>query len=281
MKEMNVELHGLNIAIKRWGNPDGTPVLALHGWLDNANSFDLLAPRLNPDLCIYAVDLPGHGLSSHLHRSCYYHFIDGIYNVIDLADALNLKQFYLLGHSLGGCIASLVAGTIAERIERLVLIDAIGPLTGPADKSLEQTEHYLARRQSLRNKPERSYGSVSEAAEARAQRGHIPLEFAKILCERGCKQTEAGVYWRHDEKLLLPSPLRLTDEQVLPFLEKISADSCLIFASKGFSSHKTRLQTRIDSVARLKTYTVEGGHHIHMEEPQKVAEIVNELFDAS
>lgn len=281
MTEISIDLHGLNVAIKRWGHPDGKPVLALHGWLDNANSFDLLAPLLHQDLCIYAVDLPGHGHSSHLHQSCYYHFIDGIYHIIDLADAMGLKSFSLLGHSLGGCIASMVAGTIAERIEHLLMIDAIGPLVAPLEQSLEQTLHYLGKRQTLRAKGQRRYASIQLAAESRAQRGHISAELAAILCERGCVKVDDDYYWRHDEKLLLPSPLRLSEEQVLPFLANISAPSRLIFGSRGFGSRKERLQNRIDSVQQIETFIIDGGHHIHMEEPEKVAELINEMFDAN
>ena len=57
---------GLTVATRCWGPKDGVPVLALHGWLDNASSFDLVAPALAAaGMRVVAVDLPGHGLSDH------------------------------------------------------------------------------------------------------------------------------------------------------------------------------------------------------------------------
>ena len=51
---------------KTWGNPQGIPVICLHGWLDNACSFDALAPLLpNDSHKFIAIELPGHGFSSH------------------------------------------------------------------------------------------------------------------------------------------------------------------------------------------------------------------------
>ena len=48
-EETSFEVFGRQMAAKRWGNPDGTPTLCVHGWLDNASSFDVLAPEL-PEL---------------------------------------------------------------------------------------------------------------------------------------------------------------------------------------------------------------------------------------
>ena len=53
------------IAAKAWGPEDGKPFLGLHGWLDNANTFDTLAPLLPENIRFIAIDFPGHGKSSH------------------------------------------------------------------------------------------------------------------------------------------------------------------------------------------------------------------------
>jgi len=84
-KEIQIELPYLKLAAKQWGNPAGMPVLAIHGWLDNAGTFDHIAPLL-PDLNLVAIDLPGHGLSEHRPMGTNYHFIDYIQWVCTVVD---------------------------------------------------------------------------------------------------------------------------------------------------------------------------------------------------
>lgn len=64
---------------KWWGPIDQQPLVALHGWQDNAGTFDRLIPLLPPNLAILAIDMPGHGLSSHLPTGQFYYvFWDGL-----------------------------------------------------------------------------------------------------------------------------------------------------------------------------------------------------------
>ena len=105
--ESTHRVNHLSLACKVWG--DGLPCIALHGWLDNAGSFDRLAPLL-PNSKIIAVDLPGHGLSDHRPQGTSAHFLDYVKDVAVLSDVLGLERFDLIGHSMGGGIATLVAG---------------------------------------------------------------------------------------------------------------------------------------------------------------------------
>nr|XP_015215180.1 PREDICTED: serine hydrolase-like protein 2 [Lepisosteus oculatus] len=63
-----------HIAAKDWGPRDGRPVLCLHGWSDNAGSFDRLIPLLPADCRCVAIDFPGHGLSTHRPAGVLYTF---------------------------------------------------------------------------------------------------------------------------------------------------------------------------------------------------------------
>ena len=63
-EEVEIQTSTLRLVAKCWGKPEGLPVLALHGWLDNAATFDHLAPFL-PEFRLVSLDLPGHGFSDH------------------------------------------------------------------------------------------------------------------------------------------------------------------------------------------------------------------------
>ena len=92
MDALTINIPGFTIAYKCFGDPSLPPMLALHGWLDNANSFDLLAPYLEKHFHLIAIDFPGHGHSSHLPIGCHYHFIDGIFPPYKLLKAWAINK---------------------------------------------------------------------------------------------------------------------------------------------------------------------------------------------
>ena len=63
-KACSFDVLGVRLAAQRWHAGASHRVIALHGWLDNAESFSLLAPQL-PDADLVALDLAGHGWSEH------------------------------------------------------------------------------------------------------------------------------------------------------------------------------------------------------------------------
>lgn len=79
---VNIVIANLRLVIKTlgkwWGPKDKQPILAIHGWQDNAGTFDTLVELL-PNVAILCIDLPGHGFSSHLpYGQMYYLFWDGV-----------------------------------------------------------------------------------------------------------------------------------------------------------------------------------------------------------
>jgi len=166
-RERRIALPHLELAAQAWGGASLPPLLALHGWLDNAGSFAHLAPRLAARWRVIALDLPGHGHSSHLAAGASYHYVDYVQAVMAAADALELPRFSLLGHSLGAGIASLVAAARPERIKRLLLIEGLGPLGDDGTQTLERFRKALALREG-RGKPLRTFRDVAEATAARS-----------------------------------------------------------------------------------------------------------------
>ena len=105
MQAIEFEVFDRRMAGKRWGQPTGQPTIALHGWLDNANTFDRLAPML-PELDMVALDFAGHGESDHRPPGVHYHPITDIQDVLAVADQLGWRTFNLIGHSMGAAIQS-------------------------------------------------------------------------------------------------------------------------------------------------------------------------------
>lgn len=271
-EEIELTVGPLRLAARVHGPADGMPVLALHGWLDNAASFEPLAPLLK-GLRLVALDLPGHGRSDHRPAGTPYHFIDYVEDVLGAADALGWERFSLLGHSLGGAVATLVAGACPERINRLGLIEALGPLTEHPNEAPRRLAHALDRARVRGDRPARTYPAIEQAIEARQAAGGLDETAARLLVERATVAVEGGVQWRSDRRLRLPAPYRFTEDQVLAVLRAIRAPTRLVIGDRGLlPMERPALEQRVAAINDLEVDRLEGHHHLHMETPRPVAD---------
>ncbi|MDX1605510.1 MAG: alpha/beta fold hydrolase [Candidatus Competibacterales bacterium] len=260
------------LAVRVWGPAGGVPVLALHGWLDNAASFDRLAPRL-PRCRLVALDFAGHGHSDHRPPGDHYAFADHVFDALAAADALGWDRFALLGHSLGAAVGCCLAAGAPERIRRLALIDGLGPLS----ESPDHVPLRLARALAEARRPPGSpsiYPDLEAAAEARQRATGLALEAARVLVERGTRAVAGGRVWRSDPRLRRASPWYTTEEQVRALLRAIPAPVLLIRARDGLLIRRPSLAGRLDEVENLTVVELAGGHHLHLEDPEPVASVL-------
>ncbi|MEZ4450933.1 MAG: alpha/beta hydrolase [Nannocystaceae bacterium] len=273
--ELTVEVQGLRLALRAWGPEDGRPVLALHGWLDNASTFDLLAPRL-AGLRILALDFPGHGRSEHRHHPSYA-FLDYVADVIGVAEALGWSRFTLLGHSLGAGVAAMVAGAIPERIERLIAIEGIAPLTDAPELAPQRLRDAVTAELAHRPTP-RHLADLEAAAQLRSRSSGLPLESARVLVGRSLVPDGDGVRWSFDPRLRLASRLRLTDAHVEAFLAAIACPTLLVRARSGWPFDPEKQGRLLARIRDLRIVDLDGGHHVHLESPAPVAAAVDDFL---
>lgn len=262
------------IAAKLWhADAPGTPILAVHGWLDNAATFDRLAP-LMPGQPIWAVDLAGHGLSSHRPDGYRYHNLDYLDDLVLVLDILGLDSVVLLGHSLGAGLSLMLAALFPERVARLLLIEGFGPLSSaPSDwtpktrRAIDQLRQYRPQRRFLTDE------DTAIKARMNGMTGPLSRESAELLCVRGIEHTPKGLLWRTDKRLRLDSLMRFHEEQVLAAITAIRSPTLLIRAEHmaAFFNVET-YQARLAAHHWLQVVTLPGGHHLHLEEsPEAVA----------
>jgi 3-oxoadipate enol-lactonase len=115
---------GVRLACYRGGDPGAPPLVLLHALGEDATSWDAVAARLAPHFALLAVDLRGHGASDWPGTYSHEQIRD---DVIGVLDALGLREVVLVGHSLGGAVAYLVAMQQPERVTRLVVEDVVPP----------------------------------------------------------------------------------------------------------------------------------------------------------
>jgi pimeloyl-ACP methyl ester carboxylesterase len=276
-QEITIETPYLHLAAQVWGPENGHPVLALHGWLDNAASFAPLAPLL-PQLRLIALDLPGHGLSDQRPAGTHYHFIDFIPDVIAAADALGWRRFSLLGHSLGAAVASFIAAVIPDRIRGLALIEGLGPLSGKPDDGPAALSRSIEQMRQLNEKRLPFYANLDEAIQARCAAGNVSWQIAATLASRGTKAVEGGIGWRSDPRLTFKSPVYLMEEQVLAYLSCIETPTLLLRGESGYLQKRIFMRGRFKRIADLDIKNLPGSHYVHMEVPERTAQILTDYF---
>jgi pimeloyl-ACP methyl ester carboxylesterase len=279
MIEYRLNLGGTECSVVEW-NPDADKIVfAMHGWLDNLASFETLAQQL-PNLRLIAFDFPGHGHSNHIELGKTYHFLDGLYLIDDLIYHFKLTKVILLGHSMGGAVATVYAAVQPDLVENLLLIEALGPVTSDSKKASESLSQALSQRRQLKHKRKPTYQQFSHALQARAVASEIKPELIKPLVERALIKTNDGYTWRADARLRLTSALKMSESQLRSMLPNINCPTMLIEAESGYLQRPEAkyIQQRKPLVKDLHVELMPGGHHLHLESPAEVAEKINQFL---
>ncbi|MBI6954595.1 alpha/beta fold hydrolase [Pseudomonas sp. CCOS 191] len=277
VEEIRLTLGHIELAAHLFGPADGLPVIALHGWLDNANSFARLAPQLQ-GLRIVALDLAGHGYSGHRPVGAGYALADYAHDVLRVAEQLGWERFGLLGHSLGAIISVQLAGALPERVSHLALIDGVIPPTLSEQDAAERLGQALQAQMRLEGKRKSVYATLEEGVEAR-MKGMVAVsrEAAELLAQRGLMPVPGGYSWRSDSRLTLPSPIRLNHDQAMAFVKRIACPACLVVAADGMLARHTDLLEQLP----FEQVILPGGHHLHLNDAEGaalVADCFNRFF---
>ena len=273
MIEFSIQGQRGRLSALRFGNPAGRKVLALHGWLDNAASFIPMAPYL-AEHDIVAIDMLGHGGSDHIPEGYDYAFVDWLHDILDTLDGLGWQQAHLLGHSLGGALATVVAAGAPERVLSLALIEALGPPPWPGDHATERLRKAIAgRRRAI--SPPRLIPDIETAVRARLQATDKLESSARLLVERNLRQVEGGYQWRSDPRLMWPSHMRAEEVSVRNWLAGIDCPVLLVAADPAPVYFLPALRNeRFACLKNGELHVISGTHHVHMDRPEQVAELI-------
>ena len=133
-----VPLEDVTIAFRDVGTPDGVPVVLLHALGSTAGTWDGFAVRLAArGRRVLSLDLRGHGDSTWTETYSLESMRD---DVLGFLDSRGIDQADLVGHSMGGAVAVLVAQRRPDRVRRLVVEDTPPPPETQAGEPVEATE---------------------------------------------------------------------------------------------------------------------------------------------
>ncbi len=275
MQEISLNTARGVITALQGGNPDGEKILCLHGWLDNAASFIPLMPLLE-NYHVVALDMPGHGGSQHRMAGYDYVFVDWIHDVLDALDSLGWQQAHLLGHSMGGAIATIVAASAPERVNKLLLIEALGPIAGIADEAGMRLRQAVAARRKLANdKTARIIPDLETAVNARLAASKMTRDAAELIVQRNLQKVEGGYVWRSDPRMMLPTHVRTDESFIRSWIRAIEAQTLVIAADPApvyFTSEQR--DGRLAELKHGQVAVISGGHHLHMEQADVVGKTI-------
>ncbi|MGO1460977.1 MAG: alpha/beta fold hydrolase [Marinobacter sp.] len=281
----NITLAGLSWPANNASQAANTPVIMLHGWLDNSLTFCQLAPELARLSALHAVDFAGHGHSDHRPAGQSYQLMDYVADIAELIETHicgpeQTTKVDIVGHSLGGIVGSLYAAAFPERIRKLVMIDSLGALSRSADETIPQLRKSIRKRISGSGRSA-VYGDIAAAAKVR-EGGLSPLshEAALALMPRNLKPADGGYSWRTDARLRHPSPLMMSESQVVASLAAVQSRTLLVSAREGLLTGRKGLDNRLSAMPNVKKVEVPGGHHCHLDgDIRPVADVVRNFLN--
>ena len=272
------ESNGVQLAAKEWGTPDGMPIIALHGWLDNANSFDKMLPFLE-GMHVIAVDMAGHSQSGFRSADSGYDIWQDIADVLAISQQMGWDRFALLGHSRGAIVSALVAGTFPELVTHSLLIDSYFPIPNKPANAATQLAKAITDSQKFRAFSPSAFNTLADAINARVN-GFVPLkeEAAAILAKRGVAEEDGKFFWRNDQRLKASSMVTFTKDQCESFFTSIKCPIMLIKAESGLLSGPIQPQL-LDWVPHIEVVSMAGSHHLHLEDQaEQVAQKAQQFF---
>ncbi|WP_108868433.1 alpha/beta fold hydrolase [Aquimarina aquimarini] len=287
--EKIIEIDGFRIAIKIWGDQSGTPVLAIHGWLDNANSFDKLIPLLSNDICIVAIDLAGHGWSDHRTQDTSYYLWDYAVDALKVIEKLGWKKCIILAHSMGTGVASIIAGAMPNKVTKLIFIDGLGApfvveeenIVTEFRKSVQQLK--MARKTKLYGFSDPDVGYFKTKEEAVHDRmdnviGKISYDASLCLVERSLIKVSQGYRWRFDPRIVLSECYRMTEQQAQLFIKNIQCETLIVLGKQGLFADGM-YTSRIKQFKNATVHQIDGGHHLHLEEAYRpISTYINQFL---
>ncbi len=285
-RETFAPLNRLRHHLLHWGDAAAPTVVLVHGFLDLAWSFDPFAQALARRLPanIVAPDLRGHGETEWVGRGGYYHFADYVADVHALVSSLPGPRF-VVGHSMGGGIAALLAGAFPQLVHRLVLVEGLGPPTLSEDAfvstSPERMAQWIHDLEARASKAPRPMPTRADAARRlREANPRMPEPLAKLLAEKGTREVEGGFVWAYDPLHRTRSPSPASVEQFNAFLRRIDAPTLLVEGAQS-EFRQWVADDRERHLAHLERARIaDAGHHLHQDQPEALAEVVAKFLGA-
>lgn len=183
-----LEVAGLKLHYQDYGTPGKVPMLCVHGGAASGHWFDFVAGDFTAEHHVFSIDQRGHGDSAWA-KTPDYTYERYAADLDEFAARLDLRDFVLIGHSMGGAVALTYAALHPGRVARLVIVDT----------TLHMTPDRIAKLREVGTRPGRTYATRDEFISRfrlRPADSSATPEVLRHLADHGAQQNADGT-WGH------------------------------------------------------------------------------------
>ena len=272
---------GLRYNYLEWPSDSDHTLVLIHGFLDFCGSWTrTVDAALQERFHVLAPDMRGHGDSDRVGPGGYYHFLDYVADLRSFIAKLGRERVSIVGHSMGGSIAGYYAGCFSEELERVVLMEGMGP---PDNKNEppDQVKQWIRDWKRAGATAPTGYPSIAAAAERlRARDSLLSVELSLELAEAGTYEREGERFFKHDPLHLSRGPIGYSVETAQTFWERISCPVLLIEGSESTLRHSPgERERRRGSLPSSQEIVIQGaGHMMQRDKPAELSRILQQFL---
>ena len=284
-----VDAHGVDIAVYEWGPPGNPPIALMHGGLDFAATFDLLAPLLvESGYRPVAWDQRGHGESA---RAALYSWQADLRDAVAVLETVSSEPIPMVGHSKGGMMAMFLAEALPGRFSHVVNIDGVPtPKSAVTDVSDQDRPDELASgheawldRRRLSAVAKRKPGSVDDLARRRHRLNpRLPIGWLRYLAAIGSTNDGDGHRWKLDPSIPVggfgPRRSQWAMQVMTSLSEPLLALVSTVDEPMGWHIDPDEVAPFLPPRGVLEV--IEGGHFLHLEQPEELRRLIVDFVAA-
>ncbi|XP_075225296.1 serine hydrolase-like protein, partial [Lycorma delicatula] len=283
---------------KAWGESTSTPVLAIHGYGDNAATFDHLIPLLPDGFYYVCLDLPNHGRSSSLPPGVTLDFFICLREIRRVLHHLCWLKCILLSHSAGGHFSLFLASLYPNIVTKLVILDYFPFFVATDNNEMYERLRYNFEfsinldKKNFLIKDVQEHTTYDEILQKFIHKHISPLSkksAQKLLNREITAMNDKSIIYSDNRKLLLALPIMSLDFHI-SVIKQINSPVLIIMTSESKRNLIDKMPTNVASIEAIKKslhsrsikiVTVMGNHNVHLEHPERVAQLITNFLTSS
>jgi pimeloyl-ACP methyl ester carboxylesterase len=264
-----VDVGALKLHYLDYGTAGRPPILCVHGSAANGHWYDFVAPGLSRDYHVLAIDLRGHGDSGPADPPSY-SYEDYASDINKAVEALDLRDFVLIGHSMGGAISLLYSSTYPGRVGKLVIVDT----------SMKLSNERISEMRDVGSRPSRQYHSKDEiVSRYKLRPGHsfASPDVVRHIASNSVREADDGTWTYKFDRNVYATRVSVDN---MPFWDKIKIPTLLI---RGGNS--PRITPEVYAAVKARAPQVEmaevspSEHHVTLDNPTGFVDAVKPFLE--